>query len=255
MRLQPVLKKYIWGVEDWILSAHPDGDNIIIDGDYGGLTLSQAVKINPGIVSKNFEHEKNFPLLIKIINAAAPLSVQVHPNKTEFWYIIDCEPGAFLYLGFKDNITRNEFERSISDNSLPELLNKIEVRKGDTFFIPSGVVHSINAGIKLAEIQENSNITYRIYDYGRGRELHIKQALDVVKLSPPSSKIPGADGDFLVRCGKFSVKKIFANKGVVCESQDKFAFALSLSGGYNIFIPACSRDFYIDDGEFLLCTV
>ena len=125
---------------------------------------------------KKFEY---FPILIKLIDAKDNLSVQVHPDneyamrvegeygKTEMWYIVDCNPGAELLYGFKRNITKDEFERRIKDNTLLEVLNNVPVHKGDVFFIKSGTLHAIGKGILIAEIQQNSNITYRIYDYGR----------------------------------------------------------------------------------------
>ena len=320
-RLEPVFKNYLWGgeklitswgknppsrplAESWELAAHVDGDNVIIDGELKGLTLSEAVRRNPKLVAagrsatptQNFDPENIFPLMVKLIDSAKPLSIQVHPDdayaaavehskgKTELWYILDHEPGAFLYLGFKEKITHREFERAIETDNLLNVLRKIEVHKGDSFFIPAGTVHSIGAGITLVEIQENSNITYRVYDYGRvgvdgkPRELHIAKALDVVQTRPASLEIPGSSEDFIARCAQFSVRKIkVAGSFVGTRDFTSFRFLLCLSGrvsfrcggfeceisrGENIFVPPalpvsqranCEENFHIDgEGEILV---
>ena len=303
-RLKPVLKNYLWGgeklisswgkescagplAESWELAAHKDGDNLILDGELKNFTLSEAVKRNPEIAAKNFNPENIFPLMVKLIDSAQPLSIQVHPDddyaqrvenskgKTELWYILDHEPDAFIYLGFKKEITRSEFEQAIKNNALLEILNKIKVHSGDSFFIPAGTVHSIGAGITLAEIQENSNITYRVYDYGRAgadgkpRELHIAKALDVAKTCPANLAVPGSSKNFIVDCENFSVKKLnITNSFTEKKNFNSFRFLLCLSGkinlacrnfeceisrGGNIFIPAdCEEDIYIKgNGEIL----
>ncbi|MBQ6665427.1 MAG: class I mannose-6-phosphate isomerase, partial [Synergistaceae bacterium] len=194
-RLSPVYKNYIWGgknlitswgktpdsdtlAESWELASHPDGDNIILDGELKGLTLSEAVRRFPEIVSPRFKPDETFPLMVKLIDAARPLSIQVHPfteyaqrvehskGKIEAWYILGHEEGAYIYLGFSRHVTRREFEEAIRSETLTDILRKVYVNDGDTFFIPAGTIHAIGAGITLAEIQENSNITYRVYDYG-----------------------------------------------------------------------------------------
>lgn len=298
-RLKPVFKNYLWGgeklisswgknssakplAESWELAARKDGDNLILDGELKNLTLSEAVKKNPEITAKNFISENIFPLLVKLINSAQPLSIQVHPDddyaqrvenskgKTELWYILDHDPDAFIYLGFKKEVTRLEFEQAIKNNTLLEILNKIKVHKGDSFFIPAGTVHSIGAGITLAEIQENSNITYRVYDYGRvgadgkPRELHIKKALDVAKTCPAGLEISRE---------KFSVKKLHVDNSFTGgKNFESFKFLLCLSGNFNfscgnfecgiskggnIFIPAnCEENFYVKgNGDFLLISL
>ncbi|MBR0034523.1 MAG: class I mannose-6-phosphate isomerase, partial [Synergistaceae bacterium] len=213
-RLKPVYKNYLWGgrrliddwgktpesetlAESWELASHEDGDNVIIDGELQGMTLSDAVKEYPEIVAPNFQPIETFPLMVKLIDSRQPLSIQVHPfndyarrversrGKTESWYILNHEDGAYIYLGFSKNVSRHEFAEAIRNNTITELLRKVYVKDGDLFFIPAGTIHAIGPGITLAEIQENSNITYRVYDYGRvgadgkPRELHIAKALDV----------------------------------------------------------------------------
>lgn len=172
IRIESIKKEYLWGEEDWLLSYQHEG----------------------------FE---KIPLLIKKITARDALSVQVHPDdvyagknegcrgKTEMWYILDCEPGAFLYYGLKQKISANEFLKRIHNGSITEVCRKITVKKGDVFYIPAGLLHAIGKGITLAEIQQSSNITYRVYDYQRRdkdnqlRKLHISQAAAVAGFLPP----------------------------------------------------------------------
>ena len=221
MKLQASLKDYLWGgtrlkeeygketnldkvAESWELSCHEAGQSVIVNGEAAGQTLSDWLAgQDRSVLGKNAERFEKFPLLIKLIDAKGDLSVQVHPDneyalrvegepgKTEMWYIVDCEPGASLLYGFKEQISREEFERRIADNSLLDVCNRVPVHKGDVFFIDSGTLHAIGAGILLCEIQQSSNTTYRIYDYGRmgtdgqPRELHVAKALDVTKLERP----------------------------------------------------------------------
>ena len=219
--LNPVMKNYIWGYEIWALAAHKDGDCEVINNN---ITLSQLLK------------PQALPVMIKIIKSNLPLSVQVHPDddyamrvehdsgKTEMWHILDCEPDAFLYLGFNNNYTRDEIANAIKNNNLISKLNKIKVHKGDAFYIPAGTVHSIGGGILLAETQQNSNITYRVYDYnrlgadGKPRELHIAKALDVMNLNFNNNyKIPDS--------AKFKSQVLKLNSGDNLELDNKdFAF-------------------------------
>lgn len=174
-----------------------------------------------------------FPVLIKLIDAARPLSVQVHPDdayaqrvegepgKTEMWYVVDAQPGAQLYYGFQRELTREEAARRIADGTLTDVLNAVPVKAGDVFFIDAGTVHAIGAGILIAEIQQNSNTTYRVFDYGRlgadgkPRALHVEKALDVARLCPPERPAgpmgkPEQNGDctstLLAKCGYFTAR-------------------------------------------------
>ncbi len=221
IKLMAPCKDYIWGgtrlkteygkvsdkatiAESWELSCHKDGESVISNGEYQGMTLSQYIdKAGRSILGINCERFEYFPILIKLIDARDNLSVQVHPDneyalrteneygKTEMWYIVDCEPNAELLYGFKNSISKEEFKTRIENNTLTEVANNVKVEKGDVFFIEAGTLHAIGKGILIAEIQQNSNTTYRIYDYGRmgadgkPRELHIKKALEVTELMPP----------------------------------------------------------------------
>lgn len=239
LKLQPIFKDYIWGgqrlredfgfqsdlpklAEGWMLACHQAGMNTIDGGNYDGQPLEQVVESvgKEALCGTNAARFPYFPVLIKLIDAKDNLSIQVHPDndyahrvenefgKTEMWYVLDCEPGAFLYYGFDHEISREELEERIRNNTLTEVLNAVPVKKGDCFFIPSGTLHAICKGVVVAEVQQNSNVTYRVYDYGRvgadgkPRALHVKQALEVMRRTPPEQH------DFsphLAKCDYFTV--------------------------------------------------
>ena len=188
--------------ESWEVSAVPSSVSVISNGAYRGRDLVSVIAEHPNAILGRSVTEKyngQLPLLVKFIDAKRDLSIQVHPNdemaqrehgkmgKSEMWYVIKAEPGSFLYAGFKENISPEEYTRRVADGSITEVLARHEVKSGDVFYIPSGRVHAICGGIMLAEVQQSSDVTYRIYDYnrpgmdGKPRELHTKlaaQALD-----------------------------------------------------------------------------
>ncbi len=250
LKLTAPLKDYLWGgmrlkeeynkqtnlekvAESWELSCHKDGQSVIQNGPEAGKSLDQYLDEQGDIVlGKNAEKFPYFPLLIKLIDAKDNLSVQVHPDneyamrvegefgKTEMWYIVDCEPGASLLYGFKQEITKSEFARRIENDTILEVCNRVPVKKGDVFFIDSGTLHAIGKGILLCEVQQNSNTTYRIYDYGRvgkdgkPRQLHVEKAKDVTRLAPPTRGTKpelhmdfwaDAEVDLLASCEYFKV--------------------------------------------------
>lgn len=190
LKLEAVNKNIIWGgtrlsesygkgegkiAEAWELTVHPEGINVISNGEYKGMLLSDYIG-----------SKEDFPIMIKLIDAADRLSVQVHPVKTEMWCVLEADEGATLVYGLKDKFDESTFTSAVADGKVEELLNYVPVKKGDVFFIPQGLVHAIGKGILIAEIQENSNITYRVYDYnrlqnGKPRELHVEQAIKTVK--------------------------------------------------------------------------
>ncbi len=252
LKLNPVFKDYLWGgtklrdeygfesdltklAEGWMLSCHKDGENTIQNGEFAGKTLTEIVKSNPDFLGENGKKFEYFPILIKLIDAKNDLSVQVHPDneyamrvekeygKTECWYVLDCDEGAELIYGFNREITSEEFKEKIADNTFLETVNKVKVKKGDLFFIEAGTLHAIGSGILLAEIQQNSNTTYRVYDYGRvgadgkPRELHVEKAVDVTNCVPPTRstdpegeliKYDNYSTQLLTECELFSVKKV-----------------------------------------------
>ncbi|OPJ63560.1 mannose-6-phosphate isomerase, class I [Clostridium oryzae] len=189
--------------ESWEVSCHPHGTNIIINGEYQGLKLTELInREGKNIVGSKMPTEK-FPLLLKFINSADKLSIQVHPDdeygkrvenelgKTEAWYVMDAKEGAALILGVKENCSKEQFKKAIENGTLEDYMEKIPVKKGDVYFIKSGLMHAICEGVIIAEIQQNSDTTYRVYDYNRGRELHVQKALDVVNLSLHSKNSTG----------------------------------------------------------------
>ena len=220
MKLNPTFKDNIWGgvklrtlfnkhsrlprlAESWELSCHKDGQSTISNGKFQGLTLSAYIDIvGKSVLGSKCEGFKQFPVLIKFIDAAESLSVQVHPDdsyalihegeqgKTEMWYILDCDEQAEIIYGLNRSISKKEFLERVGNNTLNEVLNSVRVKRGDVFFIKAGTIHAIGKGIVIAEIQQNSNSTYRVYDFnrvdpdGRTRELHIDKALDVTVLEP-----------------------------------------------------------------------
>lgn len=241
LKLIPSFKDYLWGghrlvdeynkkydgkvlAESWELSCHPDGPSVIANGKYAGKTLKEFIDIEgKEVLGKNCQRFKDFPILIKFIDAKDNLSIQVHPDnryalknegqygKTEMWYVIDAAEGAYLYFGFKKEVSKEEFARRVEDDTLLEVLNAVPVHKGDTFFIESGTMHAIGKDILIAEIQQNSNVTYRVYDYGRigkdgkKRELHVDKALSVTKREP---SIPENSYPHLADCDYFTVDKL-----------------------------------------------
>lgn len=251
IKLMPALKDYLWGgtklrtdfykqcdydkiAESWELSCHKDGNSIVSDGEYKGRTLAEVIEVcGKSILGTNCEKFAEFPVLIKLIDAKDNLSVQVHPDneyalrvegeygKTEMWYIVDCDEGASLLYGFNKEISKEEFTERIGNNTLLEVTNSVPVHKGDVFFIEAGTLHAIGKGIVIAEIQQNSNTTYRIYDYGRvgkdgkPRELHVEKAVEVTKLSPakpypaePYKEENGYAVRKLAECDYFNVNSV-----------------------------------------------
>ena len=276
LKFEPILKQTLWGGdkiiafkqlnetlsgvgESWEISAVEDNESVVANGPDKGLTLPEMVgKYRHELVGEaNYSRfGTKFPLLIKFIDAKLDLSIQVHPGdelarkrhnsfgKNEMWYVVDCDEGATLLYGFKHEITKEEFARRIADNTLLEVTNAVPVKKGDVFFIKSGTLHAIGKGILIAEIQQNSNTTYRIYDYGRvgkdgkPRELHVNKALDVTKLAPaeqypetPVEKKDGYDIKLLSKCEYFTTYRVnVETKAELDADENSFNSILVLEG-------------------------
>jgi len=297
LKLDPAFKDYLWGgtrlrddfgkkcdydkvAESWELSCHKDGNSVISNGEYAGLTLAEYIeRCGKTVLGSNCARFEQFPILIKLIDAKDNLSVQVHPDneyaqrvegeygKTEMWYIVDCDPGAELLYGFKHDISKEEFRTRIENNTLLEVTRSVPVKKGDVFFIEAGTLHAIGKGILIAEIQQNSNTTYRIYDYGRvgadgkPRQLHIDKAADVTSLCPAkpypvteSFTENGAVKRLLAKCDYFTVYTVDAEEKASFNA-DSTSFhsilllegnaeldcgkdRLSLKKGDSVFLPA-----------------
>ncbi|WP_346940044.1 type I phosphomannose isomerase catalytic subunit [uncultured Clostridium sp.] len=228
--------------ESWEIACHKNGMSIVSNGKYKGKALIEIIKkyknliVGDKIYTDKFT-DKDFPLLIKIINSNDNLSVQVHPNdeyahrlendngKVEAWYIIDCEEEAEIIVGTK-GCTKEEFKRSCEDGTVEDCMNKISVKPGELFLIEPGLLHSIGKGILLAEIQQNSDITYRVYDYHRGRKLHVDKALDVINFND-EPKIICIKNNLVIEnytnLEKFNID-IYNIKGSYNESSDKNKF-------------------------------
>ena len=222
-KFKPILKSMLWGGEklipykglesdktsvgeSWEISGVKGNESIVADGPDAGMSLPELIARDKAALlgQNNYERfGKEFPLLIKFIDARQDLSIQVHPNdklawerhqskgKTEMWYVVDADPGSRLRSGFAKSVTPDEYEQSIADNTITDLLQEYDIHAGDVFFLPAGRIHSIGAGAFIAEIQQTSNITYRIYDFnrcddnGNPRELHTemsKAAIDYTVL-------------------------------------------------------------------------
>ena len=287
-KLTPACKDNLWGgdtlrqkfgiqsscqplAEAWVLSCHPAGPSLLPDGTPLPVWLAD----HPKAAGTHCTAFAQFPVLIKLIDARKPLSIQVHPSdayalehegqygKTEMWLVLDAAPGASLYYGVKKPLTRTELAEHIADGTVTEVLNDVPVKAGDVFFIPSGTMHAIGAGIVVAEVQQNSNVTYRVYDYGRKgpdgkpRALHIEQAVAVADLEPV--KVPDF-GAHLASCRYFTADTCKAPfTGTVDETS--FLSLLVLDGhgtlvqngqsaplhpGDSYFLPANSGDFHVE---------
>ncbi|MBQ2686698.1 MAG: class I mannose-6-phosphate isomerase [Clostridia bacterium] len=265
-KLAPICKEAIWGgdklkkdfskassleklAETWEISTTGNDSNIIENGIYKGASLS------------GFLDGKEFPLLVKLIDANDRLSIQVHPDeeyssrvenkhgKTEMWYIVDAAEDASLVYGLSRKFDRHDFESAAKDGTLDSYLNTVKVKKGDIFFIPSGLVHAIGAGIVIAEIQQPSDVTYRVYDYmrrdkeGNLRPLHLEKALDVIKdfdeKTIQSIRYEDGKDSSLANCRYFRSELISVNKSRMISAKDSHVHLLCIEGegtvsGYEI---------------------
>jgi mannose-6-phosphate isomerase len=271
---------------------------VIANGELAGKTLAEVLAANPDWMGTNASAGE-FPLLVKLIDAKDRLSIQVHPDdtyaqreerqqgKNEMWYVMDAEPGAELILGAARPVDREELRRRIEDGTLLEILNRVPVQAGDYFQIPAGLIHAIGAGVLVAEIQQNSNVTYRVYDYdrrgvdGKPRPLHVERALDVIdpalqaipaaKTAEPIRpltdwgyfrtnciRLEGGDGPTSVsvarRCGAESCHCLLATTGEVTLGYTEGE--TTLRAGESMFIPAGMGAYTLSGkGEVLVTTI
>ena len=230
LKLKPYLSEKIWGWEKWVLSCHKDGESTIQEGIYEGQELSRILGCG-----------SDFPILNKIINTEAKLSVQVHPNddyakrvenangKTECWYILEAKEGATLVSGIKKGLNKEKLREIIKADKLEDYLERISIKKGDFIYIPAGTVHAIEAGIKLIEVQQNSNVTYRLYDWGRDRELHIEKSLDVIDYEGKNNggKI---DNFYKLETPYFKVEKVIVSGNYEDRVNESFHSYTVISG-------------------------
>ena len=307
LKLNPVFKDYIWGgtrlmddfgfdtgldkaAEGWMLSCHEAGMNTVCGGRFDGKTLCEVIEAEGAekICGKNCMRFAYFPVLIKLIDARDNLSVQVHPDdeyarrvenefgKTEIWYVLDATDGAELIYGFKEKITKDEFKAAIENGTLLDKLNSVKVKKGDLFFIEAGTVHAIGSGALIAEIQQNSNCTYRVFDYnrvgadGKPRELHIDKAVDVSKTVPPripvSHETQGETSRLLAECDLFTVNKYDVTETLTLKTDEaSYNHILVVGGsgtvdgqavkkGDSLFVPANYGEYEVSGNMEIIVT-
>lgn len=237
--------------ESWELSGIPGNESVVAGGAYGGLTLTQLAERGGSTLlgEENFKRfGTRFPLLVKFIDAAQPLSVQVHPDdelaqrrhgcpgKTEMWYVVDGAPGAYLLDGFSRQVTADEYAARVADQTLPEVLRRYDVRPGDVYYLPAGRVHSIGTGCFICEIQQSSDVTYRIYDFGRvdsegrPRQLHVeeaKEAIDYTVTEPETRREIEANVPAeLVRSPFFTTSAYRLTEPMTCDYADLDSFVI-----------------------------
>ena len=230
LKLKPYLSKKIWGWEKWVLSCHEDGKSTIQEGIYEGKKLSDILGCG-----------NNFPILNKIIRAEDTLSVQVHPNddyakrvensngKTECWYILEAKEGATLVSGIKKGLNKEKLSAIIKEGKLEDYLERTNIKRGDFIYIPAGTVHAIEAGVMLIEVQQNSNITYRLHDWGRERELHLEKSLDVIDYEG-KNKGGIIDNFHKLETPYFKVEKIIVHNNYVDSVNESFHSYIVISG-------------------------
>lgn len=279
--LTPAGKDYLWGgnrlnddftkgldykplAETWECSTHPDGLSVIRSGEYKGMYLKDVIVQHPEYLGTHPRTNGELPILIKFIDAKQDLSIQVHPDdtyalihehgslgKTEMWYVLDAAKESSLYYGFSHDMEKDMIRKSLEEHTIEKYLQKVPIQKDDVFFIEAGTVHAIGAGALIAEIQENSNITYRLYDYdrmdqnGNKRELHIDKALDVANIkgsAKPRQPLrvlkyrKGCAAEFLYRCKYFQVERQLINTERYRElaqfetKENSFAVLLCIDG-------------------------
>jgi len=277
IKLIPHIVTPIWGSETWLLSVRENAAAVAANGSFAGATLRQLFEEHPALFGTKCG--KDFPLLVKFIDAQDDLSIQVHPRdsdtevlkpgeagKTECWYVLSAKGGSKIYLGFRDEITPEKFARAIEKGNLSRYVQAHRVKRGDFYYIPAGTLHAIGKGVHLAEVQQNSDTTYRVFDYnrlqdGKPRPLHVEQACAVTDLQP-YYPLPYIDPNTLVKNELFTVKKygpsafsghvddesfasvvVTEGSGILhCEGHEP----LALEVGDSLFLPAGLGEFSVE---------
>jgi mannose-6-phosphate isomerase len=275
LRFQPILRRLIWGgrrlgtvlhkpigdsadyAESWEISDYRDQVSVVQEGSLAGTTIRELIRTRgEELLGAALLPREQFPLLIKFIDAHQDLSVQVHPDdatgrrlagdngKTETWVILQVEPGSAIYAGLKHGIGRNEFAAAIGSGQVEPLLHRLEPKPGDSILIDSGTVHAIGAGVLLAEIQQTSDATFRIHDWGRlgpdgnPRTLHVHQALESINfqrgpvepIKPEIQQIPGGTREELTRSAYFALARLTVTQTTMVGQSDRFTILMGLEG-------------------------
>ena len=300
--LRPAAKDYLWGgtrlkddfsknvasdvvAETWECSTHPDGVSVAASGEWAGMPLDEILRAHPEYLGEHAHGRKDLPVLVKLIDAKRDLSVQVHPSdefaheqengqdgKTEMWYVMDAEQDTRIAYGLHHAISREQFLKAIEDCNVEKYLQMVPVRKNDLFFIPPGTIHAIGAGCLIAEIQQSSNLTYRLYDYdridrnGNKRQLHLEKGLAVANLDAmPEPRQPmrllrysgGTASELLCRCRYFQVERVLVNteqrreKALFRVSPESFEVFLFLNGCGSLFCEDSMLQFFKGDCVFV----
>lgn len=303
LKMTPEIKEIIWGGtkmrekynkcfsfdkagESWEVSTHPMGLSFIANGELSGMSLADAIRQFPDICGSV---DYDFPLMFKIIDANNDLSIQVHPDdsyasehensprgKTEMWYVIDCEEGSRIGYGFNRDMSAVEIRQAIDNGTLQDYIRYINVKKGEAYFIPAGTVHCLCSGLLIAELQQSSNVTYRLYDYnrkgpdGKLRELHIDKALDVIDYSNNAPSVVSSENStVLAECDKFVCKMVKCNNWWDDNSACGYRILFFVEGeglirysdgveqfspGDTFVIPKCLGEYSVEGiASFMMC--
>ena len=261
-RLAPLFKAKIWGGrnlerlfakplpadeavgESWELADLAEGESCIANGPRAGQSLRQVMaEEGRGVLGDTpASADGRFPLLLKLLDAEANLSVQVHPDaqavraipaaalKTECWYVLDSRDG-YIYKGVKPGVTAERFGAALADDTVADMLMRFAVQPGDFHYLPAGTVHALGAGVVVAEVQTPSDTTYRVSDWGRGREIHVARAMQCIHFTPAADKAPGAEGDCLLRTEYFQVYLRSSGSGRAKVQQGRCTAWMLLAGG------------------------
>ena len=296
MLLSPAGQDYLWGgrrlkteygknlpldplAETWECSVHPDGPSRVVSGSNKGRFLADVLKDRPEWMGSKVQAGDGFPVLVKLIDAKQDLSVQVHPDdafarsmegdngKTEMWYVLEAEPGASLACGFSHDVSERTVRKAVEKGDLSRYLNRTSVHRGDVFFISPGTVHAIGGGMVIAEIQQSSNVTYRVYDYdrvdknGKKRQLHIEKALQVMNLRTGRalrqkprkvSYYLGCSREVLCRCEYFETERIKVNLGFAFSVKEtSFQILLCIDGEAGLSTDSMQRPLLLHKGACL----
>ncbi len=280
LQFTPILRRLIWGgrrlgtvlhkpigeasdyAESWEISDYRDSVSVLENGALAGSTIRELIQwYNPGLLGAGLSGVDHFPLLVKYIDAHQDLSVQVHPNdakgrrlandsgKTETWVILEADPGSVIYAGLQEGVSRSQFADAIHSGKVEPLLHQIPAKAGDCILIESGTVHAIGAGVLLAEIQQTSDATFRVYDWGRvgpdgkPRTLHIDQALESIEfergpVNPMTPRVEALAGgneiEHLSRSAYFALERLNLTKAMTVGRPDRFTILMSLAGSFDV---------------------